>query len=61
MVGTGYFPGGEEDAYHLERDDKRLIATSEIPMTAYHSEEILSIDELPKTYVAMSACYRREA
>lgn len=61
LVGTGYFPGGEEDAYHMERDDKRLIATAEIPLTSYHSGEILDEGELPKTYVAQSPCFRREA
>ena len=37
FVGTGFFPGGEEDAYQLERDDKWLIATAEIPLTSYYS------------------------
>ena len=45
----------------MEKDDKWLIGTGEIPLTSYHSGEILDISELPKTYVAMSACYRREA
>lgn len=58
---TGYFPGGEEDAYWLERDDKWLIATSEIPLTSYHSDEILSESDLPLKYVGSSPCYRREA
>ena len=35
LMGTGYFPGGEEDAYWLERDNQWLIGTSEIPVTAY--------------------------
>ena len=61
LRGTGYFPGGEDDAYNLERDDKWLIATAEIPLTSYHKGEILSEEELPKTYVAMSPCFRREA
>ena len=61
LIGTGYFPGGEEDVYHLERDNKWMIATSEIPVSAYHYNEILKEEELPKTYVAMSPCYRREA
>lgn len=61
LVGTGYFPGGEEDAYRLERDDQWLIATAEIPLTSYHSGEILSEAELPKKYVGLSPCYRREA
>lgn len=51
LIGTGYFPGGEDDAYNLERDNKRLIATAEIPVTAYHMDEILEESELPKTYV----------
>ncbi len=61
LHGTGYFPGGEEDAYRMERDDQRLIGTSEIPVTAYHMNEILSEEELPKKYCGYSACYRREA
>jgi len=61
LTGTGYFPGGEDDAYHMEKDGKWLIGTGEIPLTSYHSGEILDVNDLPKTYVAMSACYRREA
>jgi len=61
LTWTGYFPGGEEDAYWMERDDQRLIGTSEIPVTAYHSWEILTQDELPKKYCWYSMCYRREA
>ncbi|MDR3168774.1 MAG: serine--tRNA ligase [Candidatus Peribacteria bacterium] len=61
LVGTGWFPGGEEDAYRLERDDQWLIATAEIPLTSYHTGDILREDELPKKYVGLSPCYRREA
>lgn len=61
LVGTGYFPGGEEDAYWMERDNQRLIGTSEIPVTAYHMDEVLDEKELPKKYCGYSACYRREA
>jgi seryl-tRNA synthetase len=63
MVGTGYFPGGEEMAYHLdERDDGfHLIGTSEVPVASYHYDEIVSLDELPKRYAGYSPCYRREA
>lgn len=59
--GTWYFPWGEEDAYNMEADEKRLIATSEIPLTSYHSDEILEEKELPKKYTSMTPCYRREA
>lgn len=61
MVGTAYFPGGEEQAYRIEKDEVNLIGTSEVPLTAYHYDEILSEAELPKRYVGMSTCYRREA
>jgi seryl-tRNA synthetase len=61
MIGTAYFPGGEEQAYRLEKDAVNLIGTAEVPLTAYHYDEILSEAELPKRYVGMSACYRREA
>lgn len=63
MMGTGYFPGGEESAYHLDSrdDDMYLIGTSEVPVASYHLDEILSEDELPKRYAGFSPCYRREA
>lgn len=62
MVGTGYFPGGEEQTYLCdERDDLCLVGTSEVPVTALHQDEILTLDELPKRFVSLSACFRREA
>jgi seryl-tRNA synthetase len=61
MIGTAYFPGGEEQAYRVEKDAVSLIGTAEVPLTAYHYDEILPEAELPKRYVGMSACYRREA
>ena len=61
MYGTGYFPLGREQAYLVERDGMSLVGTAEVPVTAYHSDEILSEAELPRKYVAMSTCFRREA
>jgi len=62
MVGTGYFPGGEEQAYRCdERDDLVLVGTAEVPVTSLHAGEILAGKDLPIRYVALSACYRREA
>ena len=62
MVGTGYFPGGEDQAYRCdERDDLCLVGTAEVPVTALHAGEILPLSDLPKRYVALSTCYRREA
>ena len=61
LVGTAYFPGGEEQAYACEKDELFLIGTSEVPVTAYHSGEVLVEAELPKLYAGTSTCYRREA
>ncbi len=61
MTGTGYFPGGEESAYKMEKDDLNLIGTSEVSVTSYHRDEILSHEELPKLYAGYSSCFRREA
>jgi seryl-tRNA synthetase len=62
MVGTGYFPGGEDQAYRTdERDDLCLVGTAEVPITALHQDEILPLERLPMRFVALSTCYRREA
>ncbi|MBS3733314.1 MAG: serine--tRNA ligase [Phycisphaerae bacterium] len=61
MYGTGYFPIGRDEAYLCERDDQALVGTSEVSLTAYHGDEILDADELPKKYCAVSTCFRREA
>jgi seryl-tRNA synthetase len=39
MIGTAYFPGGEEQAYRIEKDAVNLIGTAEVPLTAYHYDE----------------------
>jgi len=61
MYGTGYFPVGRDQAYLAERDNKSLVGTSEVPLTAYHSDEILDASDLPRKYIAVSTCFRREA
>jgi seryl-tRNA synthetase len=61
MYGTGYFPVGRDQAYLAERDGLSLVGTAEVSVTAYHSDEILAAEELPKRYVALSTCFRREA
>ena len=61
MLGTGYYPGSEEQTYRMEKDQLNLVGTAEVPLTAYRMGEILSADELPLKYVALSSCFRREA
>lgn len=61
MTGTGQLPKFEEDAFKLEEWDYFMIPTAEVPVTNYHRDEILTAEELPKKYVAFSACFRSEA
>jgi seryl-tRNA synthetase len=61
MYGTGYFPAGRDQAYLCERDVMSLVGTAEVPVTAYHTDEILAEGDLPLKYCAMSTCFRREA
>lgn len=63
MMGTSYFPGGEEAAYQLDERDPGfyLIGTSEVPVASYRADEIIDTSELPLRYAGHSPCYRREA
>jgi seryl-tRNA synthetase len=61
MEGTGYLPGGEEQAYHIEKDDLWLVGTAEVALAAYHANEILKGSDLPRRMCAHSSCFRREA
>lgn len=61
MYGTGYFPVGRDQAYLCERDHMSLVGTSEVPLTALHSDETLDEADLPRKYIGMSTCFRREA
>ncbi len=61
MQGTGYLPGGEDQAYHCEKDDVYLVGTAEVSVTAFHMDEILEAKDLPRKFVALSSCFRREA
>ncbi len=61
MTGTAYFPGGEEQAYRIEKDELNLIGTAEVSVCSYNSGEILEEKDLPKLYAGISPCFRREA
>jgi len=61
LFGNGQFPWGKEEVYHLEKDDVYLAGTAEVPVTAYYANEILKEEDLPKKFVALSPCFRREA
>jgi seryl-tRNA synthetase len=61
FIGTGHFPAGREQVYHIELDDKFLTGTSEVTLNALHTGEILDESDLPVLYAGISACFRREA
>jgi seryl-tRNA synthetase len=61
MIGTGFFPLGEEDTFRIEKDDLYLVGTSEVSLVSYHMDEILNEKDLPKHYCGYSSCFRREA
>lgn len=61
MRGTGYFPIGREQAYHITEDELFLIGTSEVSLVSCHQDEILDAATLPRKYAGYSTCFRREA
>jgi seryl-tRNA synthetase len=67
MVGTGFFPAGRVQAYHIEETsrggghDLFLTGTGEVGLMGFHQDEILDADSLPLKYATVSTCFRREA
>ena len=61
MDGTGFLGQAADDVYRIEGEDIYLVGTSEVPMAAYHSDEILDGGSLPLRYAAFSPCFRKEA
>ena len=59
MEGTGFLGQAAENVYHLKEDDIYLVGTSEVPLAAYHMDEI--VENLPIRYAGYSSCFRREA
>ena len=58
---SSQLPKFADDVYRIERDDLYLNPTAESLLVNLHRDEILSADELPKSYVAYTPCFRREA
>lgn len=61
MTGTGQLPKFEHDMYGVNADDLFLIPTAEVPITNLYRDEILEPHDMPRSFVAFSACFRREA
>jgi len=61
LIGTGQLPKFEEDLFKVEGTEFFLIPTAEVPVTNLYRETILDASDLPKNFVAYSACFRAEA
>ena len=63
LTGTGQLPKFKEDQFRIDDSDQDLylIPTAEVPVTNYHRDEILELEELPLSYVCHTPCFRSEA
>ncbi len=61
MEQAGFFPTDRSQVYALEEDELFLVGTSEVPLSAIHRDEVLPADSLPRRYLGISPCFRREA
>lgn len=76
MVGTGFFPAGREQAYHIPESQRAsaddpegkgkgydlfLTGTGEVGLMGLYADEILDESRLPLKLCTVSTCFRREA
>jgi seryl-tRNA synthetase len=62
LYGTGFFPDGIEDTYHVSAGDKTfyLVGTSEAPLMFMHSDSVVDLTK-PILLTAQTPCFRKEA
>ena len=61
LRGTGQWPKFADQSYYMNEDKLYAIPTAEVPVTNLHRDEMLRDEQLPISYAAYSACFRREA
>jgi seryl-tRNA synthetase len=61
MEQAGFFPTDRSQVYEVDDDELFLVGTSEVPLSAIHRGEILPAEGLPRRYLGISSCFRREA
>ncbi len=61
LKGSGQLPKFSNESFKCSNDDLWLAPTAEVPLTAFHRNEIIDSKLLPIKYVAYSPCFRREA
>lgn len=62
---AGQFPKFGDEVYWVANptssDKKFMLPTAETALVNLHRDEVLTLEELPKKYIAYTPCYRREA
>ena len=61
LKGSGQLPKFANESFKCSNDDLWLSPTAEVPLTAFHRNDIIDSKMLPIKYVAYSPCFRREA
>ena len=61
MLGTGYFPQGQDQAYIIEKDNMALVGTSEVSLCGFYQKTTFDAKDLPIKMMAWTSCFRREA
>ena len=61
LKGSGQLPKFSNESFRCANDDLWLSPTAEVPLTAFHKNQIIDSNQLPIKYVAYSPCFRREA
>jgi len=61
LTGSGQLPKFSNESFKCSNDDLWLSPTAEVPLTAFHRNDIIDPNQLPLKYVAYSPCFRREA
>jgi seryl-tRNA synthetase len=61
MTGTANLPKFADQLFKVDDRDLWLIPTAEVPVTNYHSHEILDVERLPLKYVCYAPSWRTEA
>jgi seryl-tRNA synthetase len=61
MEEAGFFPTDRSQVYEVDGGELFLVGTAEVPLSAIHRDQILPEASLPRRYLGMSSCFRREA
>jgi seryl-tRNA synthetase len=60
LFAAGQLPKFRDNLYRDVEEDRWMVPTAEVPLTAYHLDEILEAETLPRHYTAYTPCFRRE-